>query len=195
MMCTVTKVTSSTPPPHTGIGQPQPCGQPDRKAVVALNIFTDTKMTMKISFVPRIICKARSGLPKGSTGPARPYPSTPGPTLLRPAGEPPPKRPYGHFRTPHAVRLCPAAYGQCTLDTLCRKPMLTTMGVWQGVAMDSLQFHRDPPCPTLLRPADRPCRGGPPIERAASGRLLPLWTPHAARLCLQPLWPCGTLPF
>jgi hypothetical protein len=27
------------------------------------------------------------------------------------------------------------------------------MGVWQGVAMDSLKFHPGPPCPTLLRPA------------------------------------------
>jgi hypothetical protein len=27
------------------------------------------------------------------------------------------------------------------------------MGVWQGVAMDSLKLHPGPPCPTLLRPA------------------------------------------
>jgi hypothetical protein len=50
-----------------------------------------------------------------------------------------------------------------------------------------------PPCPTFLRPA-----GGPPLKwsyncfraalpagHAACGRLLPLWTPHAVRLCLH----------
>jgi hypothetical protein len=25
------------------------------------------------------------------------------------------------------------------------------VGVWQGVAMDSLKFHPGPPCPTLLQ--------------------------------------------
>jgi hypothetical protein len=30
------------------------------------------------------------------------------------------------------------------------------MGVWQGVAMDSLKYHWGPPCPTLLCPAGRP---------------------------------------
>jgi hypothetical protein len=29
------------------------------------------------------------------------------------------------------------------------------MGVWQGVAMDSIKFHLGPPCPTLLRPSGR----------------------------------------
>jgi hypothetical protein len=33
------------------------------------------------------------------------------------------------------------------------------MGVWQGVAMDSLKLHRGPPCPTLLRPVS-----GPPLK-------------------------------
>jgi hypothetical protein len=33
---------------------------------------------------------------------------------------------------------------------------LEAMGVWQGVAMDSLKFHLGPPYPTLLRPAVRP---------------------------------------
>jgi hypothetical protein len=37
---------------------------------------------------------------------------------------------------------------------------IINMGVWQGVAMDSLKFHPGPPCPTLLRPA-----GGPPLKR------------------------------
>jgi hypothetical protein len=33
------------------------------------------------------------------------------------------------------------------------------MGVWQGVAINSLKFHQGPPCPTLLHPA-----GGPPLK-------------------------------
>jgi hypothetical protein len=33
------------------------------------------------------------------------------------------------------------------------------MGVWQGVAMDSLKFRSGPPCPILLRPT-----GGPPLK-------------------------------
>jgi hypothetical protein len=49
------------------------------------------------------------------------------------------------------------------------------MGVWQGVAMDSIKFHPGLPCPILLRPAggsplNRPYGcfwGGPPAERAA----------------------------
>jgi hypothetical protein len=57
--------------------------------------------------------------------------------------------------------------------------------------MDSLKFHPGPTCPTLLRPSGGPApkrpygclRGGPPAERAACGRLLPLWVPHAARAC------------
>jgi hypothetical protein len=57
------------------------------------------------------------------------------------------------------------------------------MGVWQEVAMDSLKFFSDLPCPTLLRPA-----GGPPLKRpytggAAYGRLLPFWTLKGVRLC------------
>jgi hypothetical protein len=34
--------------------------------------------------------------------------------------------------------------------------LVLAMGVWPGVAMDSLKFHLGPPCPTLLRPAGRP---------------------------------------
>jgi hypothetical protein len=51
------------------------------------------------------------------------------------------------------------------------------MGVWQGVAMDSLKLYLGPSCHTLL------CLFA---ERAACSHLLPLWTPHAARLCLPP---------
>jgi hypothetical protein len=65
-------------------------------------------------------------------------------------------------------------------------PRQRPIGVWQGLAMDSLKFHVGPPWPTFLRPADelplkRPhgCyRGGPRAGRAACGRLLPLWTPQ-----------------
>jgi hypothetical protein len=60
------------------------------------------------------------------------------------------------------------------------------MGVWQGVAMDSLKFHPGPACPILLNPdgsdpLKRPYglfRGGPPAGLAASGHFLPPWTPH-----------------
>jgi hypothetical protein len=68
---------------------------------------------------------------------------------------------------------------------------LKPMGVWQGVAMDSLMFHTGPPCHNLLRPVEEPplkrpydrFKDGPPAEQAAYGRLLPAWTPHAVRLC------------
>jgi hypothetical protein len=69
------------------------------------------------------------------------------------------------------------------------RPRPTPIDVWQWVAMDSLEFHPGPPCPTLLRPAGGPPMkrpyvhfwGGPPSGRAACGRLLPLWPPHAVR--------------
>jgi hypothetical protein len=55
------------------------------------------------------------------------------------------------------------------------------MGVWQGVALDSLKFHRGPPCPTPLRPA-----GGPPLKVGlwlSSTRLdTPCHTPMTCRL-------------
>jgi hypothetical protein len=63
--------------------------------------------------------------------------------------------------------------------------MLVCIGVWQGVAMDSLKFHPSLPCPTLyaLR-AGHPkngltdvFRGGSPAGQAVCGRLLPLKTP------------------
>jgi hypothetical protein len=58
--------------------------------------------------------------------------------------------------------------------------------------MDSLKFDLGPPCPTLLSPAGGlpwKCpygcfRGGLLARRVACGRLLPLWTPHAVRLCI-----------
>jgi hypothetical protein len=63
------------------------------------------------------------------------------------------------------------------------------MGVWQGVAMDSLKFHPRPPYATLLRPAGGPSLKRPYDRKAISGvarpqggadcrRLLPLWTPQ-----------------
>jgi hypothetical protein len=37
------------------------------------------------------------------------------------------------------------------------------MGVWQGVALDTLKFYLGPPCPTLLCPAVwQPSQGGQP---------------------------------
>jgi hypothetical protein len=45
------------------------------------------------------------------------------------------------------------------------------MGVWRGVAKDSLKLHPGPPCPTLLRPT--------------GGLYLPIWTPHAVRQWLH----------
>jgi hypothetical protein len=67
---------------------------------------------------------------------------------------------------------------------------LHSMGVWQGVAMD-LKFQPGPPCLTLLCPVGglplrRPYgrfRGGPPAGWVACGRLLPLQSRHAVRLC------------
>jgi hypothetical protein len=41
---------------------------------------------------------------------------------------------------------------------LSASPPVSFIGVWQGVAIDSLKFHLGPPCPTLLRLA-----GGPPL--------------------------------
>jgi hypothetical protein len=67
------------------------------------------------------------------------------------------------------------------------------MGVWRGVAMDSLKFHPGPSCPTLLCPVGGPSlkrpykcfRGGLLAGRVAGGRLLPPWTPYAVRLCFH----------
>jgi hypothetical protein len=55
-----------------------------------------------------------------------------------------------------------------------------SMALWQGVAMDSLNFHPGLPCPTLLHPA-----GGPPLNGLTvfSGA-----TPHAIRLCSFPIF-------
>jgi hypothetical protein len=50
------------------------------------------------------------------------------------------------------------------------------MGVWQGVAMDSLKFHPGPPYPTLLRPAH------PEVARLPASTP---WTPHAVRLWVK----------
>jgi hypothetical protein len=55
-----------------------------------------------------------------------------------------------------------------------------SMGVWQGVTMDSQKFH---PAggPPLKRPYSL-IMGGPSIRQVACSRLLPLWTPHAIRV-------------
>jgi hypothetical protein len=78
-------------------------------------------------------------------------------------------------------------------DKSFSNPPCVSMGVWQGVATDSLKFYLGPPCPTLLQPAGRPppkrpynCFGsGPPVEQAACGCLLPFWTHHAVRLFMS----------
>jgi hypothetical protein len=70
-------------------------------------------------------------------------------------------------------------------------PNELTIGVWQGVAMDSLMFHPSPPCPTLVCLLDEPpliqhygrFRGGACAGRVTCGCLLLLWTPHVVRLC------------
>jgi hypothetical protein len=64
------------------------------------------------------------------------------------------------------------------------------IGVWQGVAMDSLKWNSGPLCLTLLCPGGRPpfkCpyrrfKVGLPLGWAICGHLLPSWTPHAVRL-------------
>jgi hypothetical protein len=69
---------------------------------------------------------------------------------------------------------------------------LRRMGVRQGVAMDSLEFHSGDDL-LFFRPAGRPSlkqpngcfRGGAPTGRAAYCHLLPLWTPDAVRLCFD----------
>jgi hypothetical protein len=66
-----------------------------------------------------------------------------------------------------------------------------SMGVCQGVAVDSLKFHPCSLCPTLLRPAGGPLlkrpygrlRGDPPTGQVGCGYHLPFWTPHTVRLC------------
>jgi hypothetical protein len=66
------------------------------------------------------------------------------------------------------------------------------MGLWQGVAPDFLKYHSGPP---YYHPST-PCRRANPetalrpfqewpTGRAAFGRLLPPWTPHAVRLCFS----------
>jgi hypothetical protein len=52
-----------------------------------------------------------------------------------------------------------------------RKSSLRIIGLWQGVAMDSLKIHPGLLCPTLPCPV-----GGPPLKRP--------WIPHAVRLWL-----------
>jgi hypothetical protein len=78
------------------------------------------------------------------------------------------------------------------------QPCVYSMGVWQGVAMDSLKFYLGLPCPTLLRPANGPPLkrlygpfwGGPPTGCAACCNLLPFGTPHAVRLWYIVTWRC-----
>jgi hypothetical protein len=45
---------------------------------------------------------------------------------------------------------------RCAVRSMGVKGFPLTMGVWQGVAMDSLKYYSGPPCPTLLRPFEHP---------------------------------------
>jgi hypothetical protein len=96
----------------------------------------------------------------------------------------------GHFRQNHfLVRIHQSKKNLLSEEMKNFLPMApTAMGVWQGVAMDALQFHLGPPCPTPLPPLKSlhgRFRGGLPAEQASCGRLLPFWTPHAVRVCRQ----------
>jgi hypothetical protein len=50
-------------------------------------------------------------------------------------------------------------HGDCEEQEKSEEPEMT-IGIWQGVAMDSLKFYPVPPCPALLCPV-----GGPPLKR------------------------------
>jgi hypothetical protein len=77
-----------------------------------------------------------------------------------------------------------------TMLVLCCCVNIVGMGVWKGVAMESLKFYLGPLCPTILRPVGGPplqqpygrFRGGPSTGRAACGCPLPLWTLPTVRL-------------
>jgi len=91
------------------------------------------------------------------------------------------------------LRLVPRSPTLDTFQTNVQRQVLQLfcMGVWQGVAMDSLTFHPGPPCPTFLRPTGGPplkrphgrFRGGSSAGQAGCDRLLPPRTRHALRLC------------
>jgi hypothetical protein len=70
---------------------------------------------------------------------------------------------------PHRSSMEGRFYVQCIPASSCPR----AYGKGWPMAMDSLKFHSGPPCPTFLRPVSR--------FRGDFGRLLPLWTPHAAR--------------
>jgi hypothetical protein len=73
-------------------------------------------------------------------------------------------------------------YGKRAFGVRKSKTWAEAMGVWHGVAMNSIKFHPGPPFLALPCPA-----GGPPLKRTHTGRtacgcLLPFQTPHAVRL-------------
>jgi hypothetical protein len=64
-----------------------------------------------------------------------------------------------------------------TLERLCEKAKEISMGVWQGVAMDSLKFHPGTPCPIFVCPAGGwPAATSSPLET-------PRRTPMKGNLC------------
>jgi hypothetical protein len=106
------------------------------------------------------------------------------------------------FRLPHLTKI-PTTLGHHSikfpsLATEIGSTAWATLGVWQEVAMDFLQFYPGPPCPTFLCPAGGPSleriygrsRSGPPTGYAACGRLEPLWIPHA--ICYERTFACTT---
>jgi hypothetical protein len=111
------------------------------------------------------------GLPKVSLGPAMPYPSTSrgratpgaGQGGLWPSSTPldiQRHTPMFHHSSSCELRFqfpdlkneffssCPSF--RCWLTSTQKARII---GVWQGVAMNSLKFYPSPPCPTLLHPA------------------------------------------
>jgi hypothetical protein len=50
--------------------------------------------------------------------------------------------------------------------------IVTRMGVWQGVTMDSLKFHSGLPNPTLLR-----TEGWPPLKRSYGPQVAAIFYP------------------
>jgi hypothetical protein len=102
--------------------------------------------------------------------------------------EPPPMK-YVPGRDLSQNNLISARIPRWKVEHMERQNDLNIIGVWQGVAMDSLKLHPGPPCPTLLRPAVAPppkrpydrFGAGPPAERAACGRFLSPSIPHVVR--------------
>lgn len=76
------------------------------------------------------------------------------------------------------LRLVPRSPTLDTFQTNVQRQVLQLfcMGVWQGVAMDSLTFYPGPPCSTSLRPGgDHPWNGLTVVSGVAAHRAGGLW--------------------